>query len=238
MTNYNEKNNHENKNYPRRRARRHAGARHRPCCGHHTAETKAIAEEGFIYGLPIVMNYGVMYEYCVDKNSGQYKAPFNKFYNMRRVATPEDTAIVTPNSDTPYSIGFMDLRAEPVVISVPAIDKSRYYSVQLCDGNTFNYGYIGTRATGPKPAITWWPGPTGRARRRRNQEGVQVLDAVFDSDLPHPALQPGGYAERNQNPERLQNATALGLFEAAGSICGTRDQLPEDQQGTGEDRLL
>ncbi len=35
------------------------------------AETKAIAEEGFIYGLPIVMNYAVMYEYCVDKNSGQ-----------------------------------------------------------------------------------------------------------------------------------------------------------------------
>ena len=28
------------------------------------AETKAIAEEGFIYGLPIVMNYAVMYEFC------------------------------------------------------------------------------------------------------------------------------------------------------------------------------
>lgn len=41
------------------------------------AETKAIAEEGFIYGLPIVMNYAVMYEYAVDKNSGQFKAPFN-----------------------------------------------------------------------------------------------------------------------------------------------------------------
>jgi len=31
------------------------------------AETKAIAEEGFIYGLPIVMNYAVMYEYAVDR---------------------------------------------------------------------------------------------------------------------------------------------------------------------------
>ena len=34
------------------------------------AETKAIAEEGFIYGLPIVMNYAVMYEYAVDRDSG------------------------------------------------------------------------------------------------------------------------------------------------------------------------
>ena len=37
------------------------------------AETKAITEEAFIYGLPIVMNYAVMYDYCVDKDSGQYQ---------------------------------------------------------------------------------------------------------------------------------------------------------------------
>jgi hypothetical protein len=41
-------------------------------------ETKAIAEEGFIYGLPIVMNYTVVYEYALDRNSGQFKAPFNQ----------------------------------------------------------------------------------------------------------------------------------------------------------------
>lgn len=41
-------------------------------------ETNAIAEEGFIYGLPIVINYAVLYEYALDCNSGQFKAPFNK----------------------------------------------------------------------------------------------------------------------------------------------------------------
>jgi hypothetical protein len=112
------------------------------------ADTKAIAEEGFIYGLPIVMNYAVMYEYAVDRNSGQFKAPFNEIKNEARVFTYKDTAIVTPNSDTPYSLLWMDLRAEPMVLSVPAVDKKRYYSVMLCDGNTFNYGYIGSRATG------------------------------------------------------------------------------------------
>ena len=112
------------------------------------AETKAIAEEGFIYGLPIVMNYAVMYEFAVDKNSGQYKAPFNQIDNQARVFTYKDTAIITPNSDTPYSSVWLDLRAEPFVLSVPAVDKDRYYSVMLCDGNTFNYGYIGSRATG------------------------------------------------------------------------------------------
>ena len=112
------------------------------------AETKAIAEEGFIYGLPIVMNYAVMYEYAVDRNSGQFKAPFNQIKNEARVFTYEDTAIITPNSDTPYSLLWLDLRAEPIVLSVPAVEKARYYSVMLCDGNTFNYGYVGSRATG------------------------------------------------------------------------------------------
>src|SRR5207302_9165337 len=95
------------------------------------AETKTIAEEAFIYGLPLVMNYAAMYEYAVDKKSSQFKAPFNRMYNMHRVATYKDTAIITPNSDTPYSMAWLDLRAEPMVLSVPAVPKERYYSVQL-----------------------------------------------------------------------------------------------------------
>jgi len=112
------------------------------------AETRDIAEQGFIYGLPIVINYLAMYENIVDTKSSEYKAPFNVIYNEHRTFTYKDTTVVTPNSDTPYSFLWADLRAEPLVISVPAVDKNRYYSVQFCDGNTFNYGYIGNRATG------------------------------------------------------------------------------------------
>lgn len=122
-------------------------------------ETKAIAEEAFLYGLPIVMNYAVMYEFAVDTKSSQFKAPFNTLHNEHRVATYEDTAVVTPNSDTPYSTLWLDLRAEPMVISVPAVPKDRYYSVQLCDGNTYNFGYIGSRATGPEPGDYLVVGP-------------------------------------------------------------------------------
>jgi hypothetical protein len=122
-------------------------------------EAKAIAEEGFIYGLPIVMNYAVMHEYSVDRNSGQFKAPFNQIKNEARVFTYKDTSIVTPNSDTPYSFLWMDLRSEPMVLSVPAVEKGRYYAVQLEDGNTYNYGYIGSRATGTEPGDYMVAGP-------------------------------------------------------------------------------
>ncbi len=122
-------------------------------------ETKDIAEQGFIYGLPIVMNYAVMYENIVDTKSAEYKAPFNTIYNEHRTFTYKDTTVVTPNSDTPYSFLWADLRAEPLVISVPAVPKERYFSVQFCDGNTFNYGYIGSRATGNEPGDYLLVGP-------------------------------------------------------------------------------
>jgi hypothetical protein len=120
---------------------------------------KDIAEAGYIFGLPIVMNYGVMYEFVIDKSSSQYKAPFNTISNEARVFTYKDTAVVTPNSDTPYSMLWLDLRAEPIVISVPEVDPKRYYSVQLVDGNTYNYGYIGSRATGNEAGSYMVAGP-------------------------------------------------------------------------------
>ena len=87
------------------------------------AETKAIAEEGYIFGLPLVMNYAIMNEYAVDKNSNQFKAPFNQIKNESRLFTYKDTTILSPNSDTPYSVSWLDLRAEPVVITVPDVEK-------------------------------------------------------------------------------------------------------------------
>lgn len=107
------------------------------------------AYDAYMYGLPIVTNYGTFIEYSVNKKSGQYKAPINTINNQHRVFTYKDTSIVTPNSDTPYSMAFIDLRKEPIVLSVPEI-KGRYYSIQLIDFETYGYGYIGTRTTGTK----------------------------------------------------------------------------------------
>lgn len=151
----------------------------------HAAE---IAEQAFIYGLPIVMNYDVMNQFCIDRNSGQYKAPFNTIANEARVFTYEDTAVPTPNSDTPYSLLWLDLRAEPMVVSVPAVDPRRYYSVMLCDGNTYNYGYIGSRATGSDAgdymiAGPDWKGDTPAGIRKMFRSGTQFSICIFRTQL-------------------------------------------------------
>ena len=159
------------------------------------AETKAIAEEAFIYGLPLVMNYAVMNEFVVDKNSGQYKAPFNTISNEARVFTYKDTAVVTPNSDTPYSMLWLDLRAEPIVISVPAVAKGRYYSVQLTDGNAYNYGYIGSRATGVDAGNYLvvgpdWKGETPAGIRKVFQSTTPFALTIFRTQLFNAADMP------------------------------------------------
>lgn len=155
-------------------------------------KARDIAEAGFVYGLPIVMNYGVMYEYAVDRNSGQFKAPFNQMFNDAQVFTWRDTSIPTPNSDTPYSLAWLDLRAEPMVISVPAVDPKRYYSVQLVDGNTFNYGYIGSRATGSAAGDylvvgPGWNGETPPGIRKVFRASTQFSLTIFRTQLFDPA---------------------------------------------------
>src|SRR5277367_463518 len=141
-------------------------------------DTKAIAQEGFTFGLPIVMYYTSTYELFVDTTSSQYKAPVGTLFNEARVFTPKDTAVITPNSDTPYSLMEVDLRTEPTVISVPAVPKPRYYSVQLTDANTFNYGYIGSRSTGTEPGDYMIVGPDW------NGEKPAHIKAVFHSTTP------------------------------------------------------
>jgi len=101
----------------------------------------------YTYAYPMIAAYKAMYQFNIDKSNTQYKGPFNTVLSSAKVFTPKDTAIVTPNSDTPYSMLQADLRAEPVVFCVPDIGKNRYYSVQLTDMYTFNYGYVGSRTT-------------------------------------------------------------------------------------------
>jgi len=93
-------------------------------------EARAIAKEAYIYGNPMVDSYRIVYAYFMDTEDPEYKAPFNTLKNIPRVYTPEDKAVQSPNSDTPYYMLGMDLRTEPMVLTVPAIEKDRYFSIQ------------------------------------------------------------------------------------------------------------
>ncbi len=111
-------------------------------------QARAIAKEAYVYGFPMVDNYRVMYSYFVNKQDPEYKGGWNEIHSAARVYTPDDKTIQTPNSDTPYSSVGADLRAEPLVLTVPPIEQNRYYSLQFVDGYTYNEAYVGSRTTG------------------------------------------------------------------------------------------
>ncbi len=155
------------------------------------AEARAIAKEAYIYGYPMVDAYRVQYDFFVDRQNPQFKAPWNQIRNISHVFTPADTTIVSPNSDTPYSMLGMDLRAEPLVLSVPKMEKERYFSVQLIDEYTFNFDYIGSRATGNDGghflvAGPSWKGPTPKGVDKVFHAETELAIAVYRTQLFNP----------------------------------------------------
>lgn len=156
------------------------------------SELRETAKDAYIWGFPMVEGYKSMYQQAVDHGGANFHAGFNEIGNVASVATPKDTSIITPNSDTPYSFLWMDLRAEPVVISVPAIDAKRYFSVQLIDLYTQNFAYINRSVTDGKAgafmvAGPQWKGETPKGVRQVFRAETQLAYALFRTQLFSPA---------------------------------------------------
>ena len=170
-------------------------------------EARAIGKEAYVYLYPIVKNYLSIYQFGIDAKGSQYKGPINQVNNVARVFTPDDTGVITPNSDTPYSFLVLDLRAEPILVSLPAVEPGRYYSFQLVDLYTNNVDYLGTRidGNGGGDFLIAGPGWKGTAPRGVNRvikletelAYCQVRTQLFDpADIDKVAAIQSEYAAR------------------------------------------
>jgi len=184
------------------------------------AEAKAIAKEAYIYGFPLVLNYKTMYDYAVDKKSPEYKGDFNKLACVARVYTPEDKTIITPNSDTPYCMTWADMRAEPIVFTIPEIEKERFYEVQLIDLYTHNPAYISTVATGNVPGNYLIAGPDWKGEVPKGITEVISLETDFLFSIHRTQLfNPGDIG----NVEKIQNGYGV---EPLSAFLGTKVPSP------------
>jgi hypothetical protein len=151
-------------------------------------EARPIAKDAYIYGFPMAANYQTMYKQAIDATGPDYKGPFNTLNSSKSVATPEDKFVVTPNSDTPYSFLWADLRAEPIVLTMPKIEPNRYYTAQIVDLYTFNFAYLGTRAYGNEGgdfiiAGPGWTGPTPSGIKAVIHSETQFAYVLFRTQL-------------------------------------------------------
>jgi hypothetical protein len=163
-------------------------------------QIREIAKQAYIYGYPMVDNYRIQYAYFQDKQNPQYMAPWNTLHSVAKVFTPADTTIQTPNSDTPYSFFGADLRTEPFVLSVPAIDGNRYYSLQFIDQYTYNFDYVGSRTTGNKAGKYLLVGPNWKGEKPAG------IDKVIRADTDFAFV---GYRTQLFGPEDLDNVKAI-----------------------------
>lgn len=105
-----------------------------------------IATKAYAFGYPmILMNYTEKISTNVVKPTSVY-APVNQIGHFREFPNDKFTAVVKPNVDTYYSIAWFDLKAQPVVLTVPAT--KRYYLLPLYDAYSNVFFVPGPRTTG------------------------------------------------------------------------------------------
>ncbi|MEM9728750.1 MAG: DUF1254 domain-containing protein [Myxococcota bacterium] len=141
-------------------------------------EARAIAQEAYVYAYPMLENYRTLYTQAVDRNATGYQGPFNELVHRNQLLDPSFKDIVRPNNDTLYSFAWLDLRSQPVVVTVPEIG-DRYYSVQLIDMFTNNIGYVGTRTTGAQAGSYLVSGPRWQGTRPANVAGEIASGSEF-----------------------------------------------------------
>ena len=135
-------------------------------------EAEAIAREAYVWGFPMVMNFKTLYNYVIETSNPEYKGPFNQVVCEARLFTPDDKAVVTPNADTPYCMFWLDLRAEPLVLTVPEMEPERFYHFQLVDLYTHNFAYVGALTTGNDAASFLIAGPDWQGEQ---PEGIEEI---------------------------------------------------------------
>jgi hypothetical protein len=111
-------------------------------------EARAIGVDAYLYFYPLV-TMDVTRKQLTNVEPGKVpgRGPMNMFSNVPTYPPADDKVIVRPNFDTLYSIAYLDMTQEPMVISVPDTG-GRYYLLPMLDMWTDVFASPGWRTTG------------------------------------------------------------------------------------------
>jgi len=121
-------------------------------------ELGAIAEEAYVFSFPMLMGYRYAFGTFLVPSLRSYRGPLNEMHGKPVTLGASFRDVISPNADTPYSMAGLDLRAEPLVLDVPAVP-DRYYVMQFEDLFGTNPHYVGSRSTGPAAGSYLLVGP-------------------------------------------------------------------------------
>jgi hypothetical protein len=116
----------------------------------------SLGVQAYIYGFPWIYNAQLRWLWAtkegqtvsVEAGKPDLYAPINFFHYSPQLANPDNSQSGgSPNCDTLYSNAWLDVAAEPLVLSVPAVT-DRFYCIEMVCMDADNFAYVGTRSTG------------------------------------------------------------------------------------------
>jgi hypothetical protein len=123
-------------------------------------EAHAIGVKAYLYFYPLItMDLTRIQSTNVEPGKEIARAPMNMFANVPEYPPASMKIVVRPNFDTLYSVAWLDMTKEPVVVSVPDTG-GRYYLLPLLDMWTDVFASPGWRTTGTQ-AQTYIIVPSG-----------------------------------------------------------------------------
>lgn len=123
-----------------------------------TEERTEIAKQAYEFFYPMLMGYRFLFASFLVPGLPSHQEPLNTLGGKPRTLDHTFRDVISPNADTPYSMAGLDLRAEPMVLSVPAVS-DRFYHFQFEDLWGHNVHYVGVRSTGTGPGTYLLAGP-------------------------------------------------------------------------------
>lgn len=111
-------------------------------------EARAIAKDAYVYAYPLLLTYATLQKLTnfAEPVPGITSGPPNQFHHARAYPDGTSKLVIRTNVDTLYSAAVLDLKAEPMVLSVPSTD--RFFHLPMLSLWTDVFAVPGTRATG------------------------------------------------------------------------------------------